>query len=159
MSLTFGALIALYALGLGPGSWLSVQWVKFQQSLAGGPRVDDVRFVDGPLAGVVDQLSVGGDGLPPLQICATVRRDGKEGGDYTLPYQRDMFCESERAWLYTQGWQVKMAAGRGVDGMGTRTRSASHLFASRQRGDQSGRRQVFIEGFTDQKLTDRVDGG
>lgn len=159
MSLTFGALIALYVLGLGPGSWLTLQVERVHLVLSGERRVDAVLFVDGPLADAVDELAVGSDGLPPLQICAPVRRDVKEGGDYTLPYQRDVFSEHARAWLYTQGWQAVDSSGGGVDGMGAHAQAASSLFGRRRGGEHSGGRQAFIRRLTDQTRTDRADRG
>ena len=68
------------------------------------PKLEVIWFVDGPLAGRTNQLRAGRDGLPPFQFCALVARSTQEGGDYTLPYQRGLICETQHAWNYTQGW-------------------------------------------------------
>jgi len=72
--------------------------------------VEAIWFVDGPLAGNVNHLPAGSDGLPPYQFCAIVARPDCEGGDYTMPYQRGPISEEQHAWQYTQGWSTPNSA-------------------------------------------------
>ncbi len=116
MSLTLAVLLTLYLLGLRPGLLSAPRrWPYRLPRFVHRPEVETIRYVDGPLVGVVEQIAVGRDGFPPLQFCAVVRREDRQGGDYTLPYQRGVICEADRIWHYTQGWNEADLAGQGVE--------------------------------------------
>lgn len=104
-----GVVLALFV--TGPGStWSNVldrariDWRRWFPV-----KMETIWFVDGPLAGRMDRIPAGRDGLPPHQFCAVVTRSAHDGGDYTMPYQRGPMSESKKAWQYTQGWTHRHA--------------------------------------------------
>jgi hypothetical protein len=100
------AALAVFMLVTGQGGFWPHVLTRAQLRWRTGPapKLETIWFVNGPLAGRTDHLQAGPDGLPPHQFCALVTRSTHKGGDYTMPYQRGLICETKHAWQYTEGW-------------------------------------------------------
>ena len=99
VAVAISVLITVYAVRAGVFTFAKRGWLTGHS-----PKLEKIWFVDGALAGRTDQLRAGPDGLPPRQFCALVTRSAREGGDYTMPYQRGLIGEPQHVWYYSEGW-------------------------------------------------------